>query len=303
MKCLLTGGAGFIGSHLVDRLFQEGHEVYVVDNLSTGKRENINKNARFLEGDITNFDELQKIFTETKPEYVFHEAAIPRMPVSIEDPVGTSKVNILGTINVLKAAVDAEVKKVIFASSSSVYGDQKTLPLKEDMSPNPMSPYGLQKYTGELNLRLFSSLYGLPTVALRYFNVYGPRADINSDYSLVVGKFLRLNKEMKPLTIFGDGKQSRAFCYVEDVVEANIRAMNSARVGTGEVINIGARIPVSVEQIAEAIGGKKEYLPPRTGDPMHTAADLSRATELLEWEPKVSFQEGLKKTKAWFDRQ
>ena len=303
MKCLVTGGAGFIGSHLVDKLIELGHKVYIVDNLYTGKRENINKKARFFESDITNWSDLQKIFTETKPEYVFHEAAIPRMPVSIEDPVGTSKENILGTINVLKAAVDAGVKKFIFASSSSVYGDQKTLPLKEDMLPNPMSPYGLQKHVGELNLRLFSSLYGLPTVSLRYFNVYGPRIDVNSDYSLVVGKFLKLNKEGKPLTIFGNGKQSRAFCYIEDVVEANIKAMNSPRVGAGEVINIGATIPVSVEQIAKAIGGEKEYLPPRIGDPMHTAADLSRAIELLEWEPKVSFAEGLKKTKAWFKEQ
>ncbi len=303
MKCLVTGGAGFIGSHLVDRLTKLSHEVYVVDNLYTGKRENINKLARFFEGDITNLGELQKIFSEAKPEYVFHEAAIPRMPVSIKDPIGTSEVNILGTINVLKAAVDAGVKKFIFASSSSIYGNQKVLPLREDMVPNPMSPYGLQKYVGELNLRLFSSLYGLPTVALRYFNVYGPRIDVNSDYSLVVGKFLKLNKEGKPLTIFGDGKQSRAFCYVGDVVEANIKAMESGRVGAGEVINIGAQDSVSVNRIAELIGGGKKYLPPRAGDPMHTAADLSRATELLEWMPKVSFEEGLEKTKKWFTEQ
>ncbi|MBI2013503.1 MAG: SDR family oxidoreductase [Candidatus Colwellbacteria bacterium] len=300
-KVLVTGGAGFIGSHLVDRLLNEGYEVFVVDNLSTGKRENLNPEAGFFEVDITDFDALDKVFSETEPEYVFHQAAIPRMPISIKDPVGTSKTNILGTINVLKAAHDAGVKRVVYAASSSAYGEQETLPLHEDMVPNPLSPYGLQKYVGELKLRLFSSLYGLPTVSLRYFNVYGPRIDVNSDYSLVVGKFLRLNKEGKRLPIFGDGKQSRAFCYVGDVVEANIKAMLSPKVGKGEVINIGAKDPVSVEEIAEAIGGEKEYLPPRAGDPMHTAADLTRAIELLEWEPKVDFVEGLRMTKEWFE--
>lgn len=301
MKALVTGGAGFIGSHLVDRLLEEGHEVAVLDNLSTGKRENLNPDARFFEGDITDFDWLQGVFSQVNPEYIFHEAAIPRMPVSIEDPVGTSKVNILGTVNVLKAAADTGVKRLVYASSSSVYGNQESLPLKEDMSPNPLSPYGLQKYVGEQFMRLFSSLYGLPTVSLRYFNVYGPRVDFNSDYSLVVGKFLRLQKEGKPLTIFGDGAQTRAFCYVEDVVEANIKAMTSDRVGSGEVVNVGAKEPVSVEKIAETIGGKKEYLPPRAGDPQHTAADLTRAQELLRWAPKVSFEEGVERTKQWFN--
>lgn len=300
-RIIVTGGAGFIGSHLADRLIEEGHEVSVVDNLSTGKREFVNPKAAFFKEDIKDLGKMKEIFEKVKPEFVFHEAAIPRMPLSVEDPAGTSEINIQGTVNVFKASVDAGVKRVIYASSSSAYGDQETLPLKESMVPNPMSPYGLQKLVGEYFARLFGELYNLPIVSLRYFNVYGPRVDFDSDYGLVIGKFLRLYKEGKPLTIFGDGKQTRAFNYVDDVVEANLKAMTSEKIKGGEVINIGGERPISVLEIAEAIGGEKEFLPPRPGDPKHTDADISKAKELLGWEPRVGFEEGVEKVRNWFE--
>lgn len=300
-KIIVTGGAGFIGSHLTDRLVEEGHEVSVVDNLSTGKNEFINSKAVFFKEDIRDFEKIKEVFNQVKPDFVFHEAAIPRMPLSVEDPAGTSEVNIQGTVNVFKSSVDAGVKRVIYASSSSAYGDQDTLPLKESMIPNPMSPYGLQKLVGEHFARLFGDLYRLPIVSLRYFNVYGPRVDFDSDYGLVIGKFLRLYKEDKPLTIFGDGKQTRAFNYVDDVVEANLKAMASEIIKGGEVINIGGERPVSVLEIADAIGGEKEFLSPRPGDPKHTDADISKAKKLLGWEPRVGFEEGVKKVRDWFE--
>ncbi len=299
MKILVTGGAGFIGSHLVDRLIEQGHKVLVVDNLSTGNRENVNKKAEFHGVDICDLEKIKPLFKGV--DCVFHLAAIPRMPLSIEDPSGTTKANIQGTVNVLYGAKEAKVKRVVYASSSSVYGDQEKLPLKEDMVPNPVSPYGLQKLSGEQFCGLFFKLYGLETVCLRYFNVFGPRVDFDSDYSLVVGKFLRLRSEGKPLTIYGDGRQSRAFCYVDDVVEANIKAMEPKKVGKGEVINIGAEKPVSVEKIAQIIGGKVQHLPERSGDPKHTSADLSLGKELLSWSPETSFEEGVKRTREWFE--
>jgi len=225
------------------------------------------------------------------------------VPISVEDPVGTSKVNILGTVNVFKAAIEAKVKRVIFASSSSVYGNQEKLPFKEDMEPNPISPYALQKLVGEQFAKLFTKLYGLPIISLRYFNIYGPRVDFDSDYSLVIGKFLKQKAEGKPLTIFGDGEQTRGFCYVDDVVEANIKAMKSEKLKGGEVINISSRESYSINYLADLIGGKKQYLPPRKGDVRHTKADITLAKNLLNWQPKVPFEEGLKKVKEWFDSQ
>ncbi|GAI43262.1 unnamed protein product, partial [marine sediment metagenome] len=250
--------------------------------------------ADFYNLDISEFNKIKPLFE--KVDFVFHLAAIPRVPLSIKDPITTSKVNILGTINVFKAAVNSGVKRIIFASSSSVYGDQEKLPLKEDMIPNPLSPYGLQKLTGEQFAKLFTNLYGIPIVSLRYFNVYGPRVDFDSDYSLVIGKFLRQRAEGKPLTIFGDGEQTRGFCYIDDVIEANIKAMESEKIKGGEVINIGRDKSHSVNYLAKLIGGKVKYLPPRKGDPVHTQADTTLAKELLDWQPKISFEEGLKRT-------
>jgi len=299
MKILITGGAGFIGSHLVDKLIREGYKVIVIDNLSTGKKENLNKKAKFYKIDICS-PKVLEIFQKEKPKVIFHLAAIPRVPLSIEKPVKTSKVNILGTINVFKAGVKAKAKRIVFVSSSSVYGEQKKLPLKESMTPNPLSPYGLQKLTGERFAKLFTQLFKIPIVSLRYFNVYGPRIDFESEYSLVIGKFLRQKAKNQPLTIYGDGNQTRAFCFVDDVVSATILAMKSKKIKGGEVINIGSEKSYSVNYLANLIGGEKIYLPKRPGDPRHTKADISLAKRLLNWKPKVDLKEGLRITKEWF---
>ena len=300
-KVLVTGGAGFIGSHLVDVLIEKGYKVVVIDNLSTGKIENINKKAKFYKIDICS-PKIGEIFKKEKPQICFHLAALPRVPLSVKDPVLTSRVNVLGTINIFKASVDSKVKRVIFASSSSVYGDQEKLPLRENMSPNPISPYGLQKYVCEQFAKLFSNLYKISIVSLRYFNVYGPRIDFDSEYSLVIGKFLKLKAQGKPLTIYGDGNQTRGFCYVDDVVEANILAMKSKKIKGGEVINIGNEKSYSINYLAKLIGGKVKYLPPRPGDVLHTRADITLTKKLLNWSPKVSLEEGLEKTKKWFEK-
>lgn len=299
-KIIVTGGAGFIGSHLVDKLIEKGQQVTVLDNLSTGKKEHLNPRAEFQEVDICQLEKIKPFFKEK--EVVFHLAAIPRVPISVKDPVGTSSVNILGTLNVFKAAVDSGVKRVIFISSSSVYGDQEKFPLREDMIPNPLSPYGLQKSVGEQFAKLFTTLYKIPIISLRYFNCYGPRIDFDSDYSLVLGKFLRLRNEDKPLTIFGDGEQTRGFCFVGDVVEATIRAGDSEKLRGGEVINIGSEKSHSVNYLAELIGGEKQYLPPRPGDALQTKADITKARNLLGWVPKVSFEEGVEITKRWYEK-
>ncbi|MBU2540177.1 SDR family oxidoreductase [Patescibacteria group bacterium] len=299
MKYLITGGAGFIGSHLVDKLIKQNHQVVVIDNLSTGKKENLNPKVEFYQLDIRDFNKIKPCFQGV--DYVLHLAAIPRVPISIKDPVGTSQVNILGTINVFKAAIDEGVKRIIFASSSSIYGDQKKFPLKENMIPNPLSPYGLQKFVGEQTAKLFVGLYKVPIVCLRYFNVYGPRIDFDSDYSLVLGKFLRLRVQNKPLTIFGDGEQTRAFCYIDDVVDANIKAAESKKIKGGEIINIGQKKSYSINYLSKLIGGSVQYLPPRLGDPLHTQADINLAKKLLNWQPKTDFATGVGKTKEWFE--
>ena len=301
MKYLVTGGAGFIGSHLVDELIRQNHKVIVIDNLSTGKKKNLNQKADFHKLDIRDFKKIKPLFSGI--DGVFHLAAIPRVPISVENPVLTTKVNILGTVNVFKAAIENSAKRIVFSSSSSVYGDQKKLPLKEDMAPNPLSPYALQKLAGEQFAKLFTQLYKIPTICLRYFNVYGPRIDFNSDYSLVLGKFLKLRAQNKPLTIFGDGKQTRGFCYVNDVVEANIKAMESSKLKGGEVFNIGQEKSYSINYLSKLIGGEIQYLPRRLGDVLHTKADVSLAKELLDWQPKVDFPEGVESTKKWFQEK
>lgn len=296
--CLVTGGAGFIGSHLVNRLINDGHRVIVIDNLSEGKKENLNHKAKFYKLDICNLKKIMPLFKGI--DYVFHLAAIPRVPLSVEKPIETHKVNVDGTLNVLYASYKNNVKRFIFASSSSVYGNQKTLPLKETMIPNPLSPYGLQKLIGEMYCRLFSNLYGLQTVSLRFFNVYGPRMNPEGAYALAIGKFLKLKKEGKPLTIYGDGKQTRDFIFIDDVIEALVLSMKSKKIGNGEVINISYGKNCSINYVAKLIGGKKIYLPPRKGDPKHTLGDNSLAKKLLNWQPKTSLEEGIEICKKYF---
>ncbi len=296
-KIIVTGGAGFIGSHIVDALVAEGHEVHVVDNLSAGKKEYVNQKATLHEVDIRDRDKLIEIFNGAK--YVFHEAALPRVQFSIENPVETNDVNVNGLLSVLEACRVNKVKRVIFAASSSAYGDNANLPLKESFPANPLSPYGAQKYIGEVYLKVWSEVYKLETVSLRYFNVYGPRLNPEGAYPLVIGVFLKSAKEKKPLTITGDGTQTRDFTHVRDVVRANLLAMKSEKVGRGEVINIGGGHRNSINDIARLVGGEVEYVSPRL-EPHDTEADISRALDLLGWKPVVKIEDGIAELKKIF---
>lgn len=294
MKIVVTGGAGFVGSHLTDALIEKGHEVHVIDDLSGGKEENINPKSIFHKKDITGYESILPIFSGAK--YVFHLAALPRVQFSIENPLLTNSVNVLGTQNVLEASRVSGVKRVVYSASSSAYGDQDTMPLKEDMKASPKSPYGLHKYVGELYCKTWSLVYGIETVALRYFNVYGPRFNAEGAYSLVIGKFLKQRKEGNPMTITGDGSQTRDFTHVRDVVRANILASESEKVGKGEVLNIGAGRNFSINQIAELIGGPVEHVEARL-EPHDTLADNSKAKELIGWTPEVSMEEAIEELK------
>ncbi len=292
MKILVTGGAGFIGSNLTDALINKGHQVVVIDNLSTGKEENINPKAEFHKLDLRDFAAIRPLFTGI--EGVFHVAAVPRIPLSIEKPIETNEVNITGTLNTLLAAKEGGVKKLVYSSSSSVYGNQKELPLEEEMKADPLNPYALQKYVGELYCRIFPEIYHLPTVSLRYFNVYGPRQPEEGSYVPVVGVFLKQKEKGLPLTITGDGGQTRDFTHVSDVVRANIMAMESERVGKGEAINIGAGKNYSINQLAEMVGGKVKYITLPAGEMRDTLADISKAKNLLGWQPETGLEEGIK---------
>lgn len=294
---LVTGGAGFIGSHISAALLNAGHAVRIFDDFSSGKRENIPDGATVITGDICSLDALKSACTGV--DGVFHLAALPRVQLSIDKPIETNEVNITGTLNVLLAARDAKVRRVVYTASSSAYGDQPTLPLHEGMKPNPMSPYGLQKYVGEEYAKVASLCWGLETVSLRYFNVYGPRLAFAGAYVTVIAVFLQQRARGETLTITGDGTQTRDFTYVDDVVRANFFAIESAKVGNGEVINIGAGDSHTVNEVAQLIGGSTTHIPPRI-EPHDTLADIRRAKELLGWEPKVKFEEGLRRTVEWF---
>ncbi len=289
-KCLVTGGAGFIGSNLVDELINQNHEVIVIDNLSTGKKENLNAKAKFHELDIKNLDKIKPLFFGI--DYVFHLAAFPRVQPSIDDPVFANDINLNGTLNVLVAARDAKVKKVIYSASSSAYGNQEKMPLSEDMPANPLSPYGLQKYVGELYCRLFNEIYNLSTVSLRYFNIYGKRQALEGAYALVIPIFVRQRLAGQPMTITGDGNNRRDYTSVIDAVRANILAAESDNVGKGEVINIGRGKNFSVNELAEMIGGPTVHIEPRI-EPKVTLADNKMAKKLLGWEPTVNLEEWL----------
>jgi len=292
-KVIVTGGAGFIGSNLTDELIAKGFEVHVLDNLSGGKREQVNPQAIFHEMDITDYEAIKPLFVGI--DYVFHLAALPRVQFSIEYPLATNEANVVGTLNVLLASKEAGVKKVIYSASSSAYGDQPVMPLVETMSAHPKSPYGLQKYIGEMYCRVFSQVYNLPTVCLRYFNVYGPHQNDEGAYALVIAKFLKQKKAGEKLTIIGDGSQTRDFTSVHDVVQANILAMEK-EVSGGEVFNIGAGRNFSIKTVAELIGGEIEYLPARL-EPHDTLADNTKAREILSWIPAVKLEDGIAELK------
>jgi len=302
-KVIITGGMGFIGSHLTERLL-EANEVTVIDNESTGKIENIkclldNENLTVIKGSIVDLN-LTEIFKGK--DYVFHLAAIPSVPRSVKDPFSSNEANITGTLNVLIAAKDAGIKKVIFSSSSSVYGDTPTLPKREDMLINPMSPYAITKATGELYCRVFKELYGLPTVCLRYFNVFGPRQDPNSQYAAVIPKFITVILNDESPIIYGDGEQSRDFTFVKHVIDANILSCESDMTG---IFNIACMRRITVNELVDFINEilgkeiKSMHEDSRAGDIKHSLADISKAKN-FGYNPKSDFKDELNKTVSWF---
>lgn len=294
-KVVVVGGAGFIGSHITDALIQVGFDVHIIDNLSGGKKENVNPEAIFHKTDIRNLEDIKPVIKGAK--LVFHLAALPRVQYSIEHPIETHEVNVTGTQNVLIASHEGGVRRLVYSASSSAYGEQSVMPLVETMTPNPKSPYGLHKYVGEVYCKVWSEVYKLETVSLRYFNVYGPRINPDGAYPLAIGKFLKQRQAGKPLTIWGDGTQTRDFTHVRDVVRANLLASESKKVGKGEVINIGAGKNFSINDLAKLIGGAVEHGAARL-EPHDTLADNSLARKLLGWKPEVKLEEGIKELKG-----
>jgi len=300
-KVIVTGGAGFIGSHLAELLLSRGYHVIIIDDLSTGKIVNIepllkSMRVEFIQGSILDLHLLQESFRGV--DFVFHQAALSSVPRSVEDPLSSNKVNITGTVNVLLAARDNNVKKVIYASSSSVYGDTPTLPKREDMISYPQSPYALTKLVGEYYCYIFHQIYDLPTICLRYFNVYGPRQDSDSQYAAVIPIFIARLSQDKPPIIYGDGGRTRDFTFVKDVIQANIIGAESDASG---VFNIGRGEKNTINGLAKTITRilgkdlKPEYQPPRPGDVKHSLADISRA-RAIGYEPQYSLDNGLRET-------
>lgn len=288
-KMVVTGGAGFIGSHLAQALIERGHEVHVIDNLSEGKKEDVPKEATLHVVDTRHYDHIAPVIKGAHT--VFHMAAIASVQRSIESPAETHDINVTGTLNTLLAARKTGAK-FIFSSSAAVYGETNIFPTKESSSLSPQSPYGLHKYIGEQYLQLFSRIYDVKTVALRYFNVYGPGQRAGSPYSGVISLFVKQHKEQVPLTITGDGEQTRDFVHVDDVVDANIRAME-AEVSHGEAINIGNGVEISINTLAQTISRDVVYVPPRE-EIRRSVADITKAKTILGWSPKVQFSEGIK---------
>ena len=287
---IVTGGGGFIGSHLVDALVAAGARVRIIDNFATGRRDYVNPAAELIETDIRAAGAINPHFAGV--DTVFHVAALPRIPLSIAMPVETHMTNVVGTLNVLIAARDAGVRRVIYSGSSSVYGEQAKLPLVETMTPNPLNPYALQKYVGEQYTRMFHRLFNLQTLTLRYFSVYGPRMVEEGAYMLAIAAFMRAKREGRPLEIFGDGEQTRDFTHVSDVVAANLLAMD-CKIADGRAINIGRGENVSINKIATLVGGPVVRKPARSADMRDTLADRTRAEQVLGWRPRVSIEHGL----------
>jgi UDP-glucose 4-epimerase len=308
---LITGVAGFIGSSLARAVLAQGDQVRGIDNLSTGKRANLTEilgTIDFREADLLNLDAMHEACRGV--DYVFHEAAIPSVPKSVLDPLGSNRANVDGTVHILVAARDAKVKRVVYAASSSAYGDTPTLPKHEDMSPNPISPYAVAKLASEYYMTSFYRCYGLETVCLRYFNIFGPRQDPNSPYSGVLAKFITQMLAGEQPTIFGDGKQSRDFTYIDNVVSANLLAAKAeAAKAVGQVFNVatGTRVDLNetFQLLKNIIGypGAVKYAPERAGDVKHSLADLSRTAYALGYKPLVNVEEGLRRTVEWYRGQ
>ena len=302
---LVTGGAGFIGSHLTEELVRRGHRVRVADSLITGKRSNLDhiSGVEFLEGDLAELTFARESMKGC--DFVLHQAAIPSVPRSVQDPITSNPANVDATLNVLVAARDAGVKRLVFAASSSAYGDTQTLPKHEDMATNPLSPYALQKVVGEQYLQMFTRFYGLETVSIRYFNVFGPRQDPSSPYSGVISVFATALLESRPPRIYGDGEQTRDFTYVANVVDGVLRACEAPK-ASGEIINVATGGRISLNKLfyamRDVVGGNLEptYAEPRKGDVRDSQADITRAKALLGYEPTVSFEEGISRTIEWY---
>ena len=296
MKCAVTGGCGFIGSHLVDELVEQGHEVVVVDDLSTGDRSRLNPKATLIEGSITDSDLIMSATVSV--ECLFHTAAMPRIMRSVDDPMGTHDANVNGTLNVLQAARINGVDRVINSSSSSVYGDQPSHVMVETMTPMPKSPYGLQKLMGEQYASMFAEIFNMKIVSLRYFNVYGHRQAAEGAYALVIPHFLKLREAGKPLTVYGDGNQTRAYTHISDVVRANMLAASADMIsGDHLILNIGSAEETSVKDIAKLIDDEIEYVVPNPRgefEEFRKSADYSQALARLGWEPRISLAEGLR---------
>lgn len=307
MFYLVTGGAGFIGSHLAEELSRRGERVRVVDSFITGKRQNLAHlpGVELIEGDLAELKTARAAVAGV--DYVLHQAAIPSVPRSVDDPITSNRANIDATLNVLVAARDAGVKRVVYAGSSSAYGDTPTLPKREDMPAKPLSPYALQKFVGEQYMTMFTALYGLETVTIRYFNVFGPRQDPSSPYSGVISVFTRALLENGPVNIYGDGEQTRDFTYVTNVVDGVLRAC-TAQV-SGMVLNVATGSRISLNELFRTLREltgrtvNPSYLPPRAGDVRDSLADISRASRLLGYEPLVPFEEGLRRTVDWYRGQ
>jgi nucleoside-diphosphate-sugar epimerase len=308
-RYLVSGAAGFIGRSIAQRLLADGHVVRGIDNFSTGKPENLEglKGLEFREADVTDASAMQKACEGV--EVVFHEAALASVPRSIVDPIASNHANVTGTLQVLQAAKNAKVRRVIFAASSSAYGDTPTLPKHEEMLPNPISPYAVAKLAGEYYMKSFYQVYGLETVSIRYFNVFGPYQDPNSQYSGVLAKFIRQMLQGEAPTIYGDGEQSRDFTYIENVVNANLLAANApAERVAGKMFNVAmgsrATLNATVEILRRIIGytGPVNYAAERAGDVKHSLAEISAAKEALGYEPRVGFEEGLRRTVDWYRR-
>jgi len=302
LRILVTGGAGFVGSHLVDWLMKEGYEVIVLDNFSAGKVENIqchldSQRFHLVKGDVRNLEDVSKAVRDV--DVVFHLAAIINVPLSIENPLLVNDVNIQGTVNLLEASLKKNIKRFIYISTCAVYGEARYLPINEEHPIMPLSPYGISKFTAELYCKIFHKIHGLKTICLRFFNVYGPRQS-GGPYSGVITQFISRLRQGKQPIIYGDGEQTRDLVYVEDVVEASMQALNSQKC-VGEVINVGTGKPTTVNQLANVLmglfretGTKPEYVPPREGDIQHSYSDISKAERVLGYKPRIKLEEGIR---------